>query len=138
MEEKYEHGGQKPIEKKRAHGIIRAFINSALRRPTKSGLSTELTVEDHIEEHVDISRISTADNTAISPSALLPSTRVLTSSPTFHFATSPPKALSCTPNPERRAPLYALPSGMKSRTAHAKSRIQKNTKSKKQNSCSSG
>jgi hypothetical protein len=63
----------KNLEKKRAHGVLRAFINSALRRPTKSGLSTELTVEDYIEEHVDISRITTADNTAISPSALLPS-----------------------------------------------------------------
>ena len=126
----------KNLEKKRAHGIIRAFINSAMRLPTKSGLSTELTVEDYIEEHVDISRIYPLLTTPLSH--LLHSCPLLTPLPTFHSATSPPKALSCTPNPERRAPPHAPPSDMKSRIAHAKSRIRKNTKRKKQNSCSSG
>jgi hypothetical protein len=67
----------KNMENKRANGVIRAFINSALRRPTKSGLSTELTIEDYIEKNVDISRISALDNTPILPAVLLPSTNVL-------------------------------------------------------------
>jgi hypothetical protein len=126
----------KNLEKKRANGVIRAFINSALRRPTKSGLSTELAVEDYIEEDVDISRISTLDNTPVSPAALLPSADVLTCLPLRNITV---KSIVLQSQPgTTTALLHMQPSNMKSRTARAKSQTLKNTKKRKRNSCNFG